>query len=72
MGYIYKIWVSDINESYNRLPVVVDSLTDFTSLITNGKVAKKYLGKDADFVFPKAESFYFKIDGLKVSRIKDY
>lgn len=71
MGYIYKIWVSDINESYNRLPVVVDSLTDFTSLITDGKVAKKYLGKDADFVFPKAESFYFKIDGLKVSRIID-
>lgn len=72
MGYIYKIWVSDINELYNRLPVVVDSLTDFTSLITDGKVAKKYLGKDADFVFPKAESFYFRIDGLKVSRIKDY
>ena len=72
MGYIYKIWVSDINESYNRLPVVVDSLTDFTSLITDGKVAKKYLGKDTDFVFPKAESFYFRIDGLKVSRIKDY
>lgn len=72
MGYIYKIWVSDINESYNRLPVAVDSLTDFTSLITDGKVAKKYLGKDADFVFPKAESFYFRIDGLKVSRIKDY
>ena len=72
MGYIYKIWISDINEVNNRLPVVVDSLTDFTSLITDGKVARKYLGKDSDFVFPKTESFYFKIDGLKVTIINDY
>lgn len=72
MGYIYKIWVSDIKELYNRLPVAVDSLTDFTSLITDGKASKKYLGQDSKLIFPKEDSFYFKIDGLKVSRIKDY
>ncbi len=72
MGYIYKIWVSDTNDVYARLPVAVDSLTDFTSLITDGKVSKKYMGNTNDFVFPKEDSFYFRIDGLQVSRITDY
>ncbi|MDO8639234.1 MAG: hypothetical protein Q7R43_06675 [Candidatus Daviesbacteria bacterium] len=72
MGYIYKIWISDINEIYYKTPIAVDSLADFTSIITDGKASKKYLGKDSNFIFPKEDAFYFKIDGLKVSRIKDY
>lgn len=70
MGYIYKIWVDNVDgiNEYKKLPVAVDSLTDFTSLITDGKAAKKYLGEDKPFIFPKEAAFYFKIDGLKVSK----
>ncbi len=71
MGYTYKIWVDDINEMYNKLPIAVDSLADFTSMITDGKAVKKYVGKDSKpFIFPKEDAFYFKIDGLKISKEK--
>lgn len=72
MGYIYKIWVYDINEMYNKLPIAVDSLADFTSMITDGKAIKKYVGKDSGFIFPKEDAFYFKIDNLKVTRVEDF
>ncbi|TSC88537.1 MAG: hypothetical protein G01um10147_33 [Microgenomates group bacterium Gr01-1014_7] len=73
MGYIYKIWVYDIKEMNNKLPIAVDSLADFTSMVTDGKVIKKYVGKDAKpFIFPKADAFYFKIDNLKVTRVEDF
>lgn len=73
MGYIYKIWVYDINEMWNRLPIVVDSLADFTSMITDGKMSRKYLGENSKpFIFPKEDAFYFKIDNLKVTRVKDF
>ena len=73
MGYMYKIWEPDINKIYNRLPIAVDSLNDFTSMITDGKAVKKYVGENAEpYIFPKEDTFYFKIDGLKVTRIIDY
>lgn len=72
MGYIYKIWVDDINEMYNKFPIAVDSLADFTSMITDGKAIKKYVGKDSSFIFPKEDAFYFKIDNLKVTRVGDF
>ena len=72
MGYMYKIWVSNINEKERRLPIAVDSLADFNSLLTDGKANQKYIGKGYNLIFPKEDGFYFKIDGLKVSRIKDY
>lgn len=72
MGYIYKIWSYDVNEMY-KLPLAVDSLADFNSMITDGKVTKKYFGKDSkDFVFPKEDAFYFKIDNLEVTRVENF
>lgn len=71
MGYIYKIRVDNVNNinEYEKLPVVVDSLADFNSMITDGKATKKYVGENSKpFIFPKEDAFYFKIDGLKVSR----
>lgn len=75
MGYIYKIWVDNVNNinEYERLPVVVDSLADFNSMITDGKATKKYVGeKSKPFIFPKEDAFYFKIDNLKVTRVEDF
>src|SRR3989344_403469 len=72
MGYIYKIWSYDANDMW-KLPLAVDSFADFNSMLTDGKATKKYFGDNTkDFVFPKEDAFYFKIDGLKVSRIVDY
>jgi len=72
LGYIYNIWSYDVNEML-KLPLAVDSFADFNSMLTDGKVTKKYFGSDSkNFVFPKEDAFYFKIDGLKVSIIKDY
>lgn len=75
MGYIYKIWVDNVNNinEYEKLPVVVDSLTDFNSMITDGKALKKYVGENSKhFIFPKEDSFYFRIDNLKVTRVEDF
>lgn len=73
MGYIYKIWVFDNTETYVRLPIAVDSLGDFNSMITDGRVLKKYIGQNSKpFIFPKEDAFYFKVDNLKITRIKDF
>lgn len=47
--------------------MIVDSVQDFKSLITDGKVSKKYIQKE--YVFSKENAFYFIINGNKVRRI---
>lgn len=67
MGYkialFYDIWDD------KKLPVIVDSLTDFKSLMTDGKAGEKY---GLDKIIPKENAFYFELNGTKITRRFDY
>lgn len=62
MGFMYKIW------DYDQLPIAVDSMKDLTSLTTDGKAGQKYIQKE--FIFPKENAFYFRIEEGKVIRLE--
>lgn len=61
LGIRYKIWEE------NKLPLPLDSQQTMISMITDGKSSERYIGKE--FVFPKEDVFYFKINGNTVSRV---
>lgn len=61
LGLIYGIWEED------KLPVAVDSPKDLKSLVSDGKASYKYIQKE--YIFPKENAFYFKVENNKVVRV---
>ncbi len=61
LGFMHKVWEE------NKLPISLDGAEVLKSMLTDGKSAKRFTGKE--IIFPKENAFYFKISGTQVSRI---